>query len=105
MTTLITIIITSVLSAVLTLAIGYYVFKKHIEEDFRAALDKKLAEVGVALEERVKEGVRQGVLEGVAQIPSAEVIKDATDSVLKTGQTIVEGGLNSLLGTPGKRPR
>lgn len=102
MTTLMTIVFTALLSALLTWGAAWLVFTRFIwpqlEKDLDREIDIKVQQIGDALEARVREGVRKGVLDGVAQIPSAEVLRGTTENMVRTGQTIVEQGLNSILG-------
>ncbi len=103
MTTLFSILFTAVFSAALTLGAAWWVFKNYFLEDFQKALDEKVEEVGAKLEARVREGVRLGVIDGVAQLPTTEVLNKTTENVVRTGQTRVEQGLGSILG-PRKKP-
>lgn len=103
MTTLFSILFTAVFSAALTLGAAWWVFRTYFLEDFQKALDEKVEEVGAKLEARVREGVRLGVIDGVAQLPTTEVLNKTTENVVRTGQTLVEQGLNNILG-PRKKP-
>lgn len=107
MTTLITIIFTALLSALVTWGAAWLVFTRFIwpqlEKDLEAEINTKVQEIGDALEARVREGVRKGVLEGVSQIPSAEVLRGTTESMVRTGQSLVEKGVGTILGTTKKR--
>lgn len=100
------ILVSAGLSSFLTLGLIYYFFqtswRPRLERELRAreeALDRKLAEFGDEVEERV----RRGVLSGVASIPSTEVMREGTRSLAKTGMEIMEVGLDTLLGGPRSR--
>ncbi len=110
------ILASALLSSLLTLALGFYFFDRHykkrllVEIDGRAdayrqrfqeVLDDEVEKIGNTIETRV----RQGVLDAVASLPSSEVIRGTTQSVVQTGVDLVESGLSTFLGTrkPGKR--
>jgi len=103
------IVATAVLSAGLTTAGAYWLYRKRL----RRELDEQLAAALVQLEERlqaalgslgavVEERVRQGVVKGVASLPSSDVLADTTRTVAKTGVELAGGALGALLG---RRPR
>ncbi len=102
MTTLITIVFTALLSALVTWGAAWLVFTRFIwpqlEKDLNREIDVKVQQIGDALEARVREGVRKGVLDGIAQIPTAEVLRGTTENMMKTGQSLVEQGIGSILG-------
>ena len=54
------------------------------------------------LSENVEQSVERGLLKGVKQIPSAEVLRDTTRTLSKTGGELLEQGLG-LLGV--RKPR
>jgi len=92
---LITILSTAVLSSVLTLALAYWFVEKHLKRRFELRLKELQEELGSALQERVK----QGVVEGVASIPSTEVLKGTGQALSATAGDLVRSGLETLLGS------
>ncbi len=98
---------TAALSSALTLGLAYYLYRKRwlprLEEELRtreALLDEKLAAFG----ERLEGHVRRGIVDGVAALPSSEVIREGTRSLARTGLEVMNAGLDSLLG-PRSRKR
>ena len=87
-------VVTAVLSSALTLGIAYWAFERHFKQQILdhidEQVDKTLEELGQAVEERVK----QGVIDGVASIPSSEVIAGATRTAARSGVDLV----STLLG-------
>ncbi len=103
------------LSSLLTLALGFYLFDRHYKrrlmaeldqradayrQSFQEVLDDEAEKIGQTIETRV----RRGVLDAVASLPSSEVIKDTTQSVVRTGVDLVEAGLSTFLGTKPRKP-
>ena len=93
------VIITALLSSIFTVVLAWYVYKRYLARSVEAQLDARLEELGELIESRV----RKGVLDAVASIPSTEVLRGATDTVAKTGATLIQEGLNTLLGGRKKR--
>lgn len=91
-------ILTALASSLITVGILAWYFQRvllpRLERDFERLLRAATAELGREVEERVK----RGVLEGVAAIPSAEMLQQTTRTVAQTGVDLVGAGLNSLLG-------
>lgn len=103
--TLILASITAVLSAALTLGIGFVVFQRRwdrerqiLEDRLEERLTLALDELGVVIEERV----RKGVLDAIARIPSAEVLSGTTRTAAQAGADLVSYGLSALLGRRSK---
>lgn len=94
---------TALLSSVVTLWLVAVYFKRYLlpqlERDFQALIDRAIEDLGRTVEERVK----KGVLDGVASIPSAEMLQSTTRAAAQTGVDLVGAGLNALLG--GRRER
>ena len=100
-------LLAAVASSALTLGVAYYLFRTRwrprLEAELTARekeLDAKLAAFG----ERLEAHVRKGIVDGVAALPSSDVIREDTRSLAKTGVEIVSAGLDSLLGG-GRRDR
>ena len=106
----------AVLSSTLTLGLAYVVFEKRYKrrlqqevdervedylQSFRSTLDEEIEKAGKTLQARV----RQGVLDGVAALPSSEVIQGTTQSAVRAGVDIVEAGIKTFLGGQGRKPR
>ena len=91
---LFTILLTAGLSSVLTLALAYWLVEKHLKRRLELQMKELQEELGSALQERV----RQGVVEGVASIPSTEVLKGTSQALTATAGDLVKSGLDTLLG-------
>ena len=98
------ILATALVSSLLTLWAIAHFFNHHLlprlERDFQQKIDLAIDEMGRTVEERVK----RGVLDGVAAIPSAEMLQSTTRAAAQTGVDLVGAGLNALLGG-GRRDR
>ncbi len=104
METLLTVLATAILSSALTLAIAIHYFrtraKPHYDKAVSDAIERFKAEVGPAIEQRVK----QGVLEGIKSLPTREVLRDTTRTIAKTGLDIVGDGLKIATRSRPRRP-
>ncbi len=104
LTELAKIVATAILSSALTLWLVTLFFNRYLlprlERDIQAQLDRAIAELGQTVEERVK----KGLLDGVAAIPSTEMLQNTTRAVTQTGVNLVGAGLSALLGG-GRRER
>lgn len=102
--TLFTIIATALLSSIFTLAIGFYILRKHAgtryDNAVKDAIERFKVEVGPEIEQRVK----QGMLEGVKSLPSKEVLRDTTRTIAKTGLDLVGDSLKLATRSRSKRP-
>ena len=92
---LITILSTAVLSSLLTLVLAYWWLDRHLRQRLEHRMEELQEELGVALQERV----RRGVVEGVASIPSTEVLKGTGQTLTATAGDLVRSGLSTFLGT------
>lgn len=91
---LLTILLTAVLSSLLTLGLAYWYFDRRLKR----RLDQRLTELQEEFGSVIQERVRRGVLEGVASIPSAEVLKDTGQTLSTAAGDLVRNGLGTLLG-------
>ncbi len=87
-------IITAVLTSAATLGAAWWLFEKRYRERLEQALEEQLAGLGDLIEDRV----RRGVLRAVADLPPTAVLRETTTAVTRTGASLVEDGLNVLLG-------
>jgi hypothetical protein len=98
------ILATALLSSAVTLWLVALYFRRYllpqVERDFQQVIDRAIEEMGRTIEERVK----KGVLDGVASIPSAEMLQSTTRAAAQTGVDLVGAGINALLGG-GRRDR
>lgn len=103
LTVILQIVATALLASAFTLAmIAFYLerfFLPRLERDFQTQIDRAIEDLGRTVEERVK----KGLLDGVASIPSTEVLQNTTRAVTQTGVDLVGAGLSALLG--GRRDR
>jgi hypothetical protein len=90
---LLTILSTAVLSSLLTLALAYWYFDRRLKR----RLDQRLSELQEEFGSVIQERVRRGVLEGVASIPSAEVLKDTGQTLSTAAGDLVRSSLGTLL--------
>lgn len=88
------VIATAILSSATTLGLAYWVFKRYLKNELEAKLQQLKDDVGEIIEVRV----RKGFLDGVASLYSAEGIRDTTRNMAKTGVTLVNDRLSSILG-------
>jgi len=93
-TTLITIITTAFITSVTTITICHFYFEKKIKHQLDDKIENSIEKLGDVVEEKV----RQGIINGVASIPSREVLLDTTRTIAKTGADIVEEGLSTFFG-------
>ncbi len=110
------ILTSALMSSLVTLALGFYLFDRHYKKRLLLAIDERaeayhrrfqkvLDDEVERLGETIETRVRQGVLDGVASLPSTAVIQETTQSVVKTGVDLMDAGLSTFLGTKktGKR--
>ena len=90
---LLTILSTAVLSSLLTLALAYWYFDRRLKR----RLDQRLTELQEEFGSVIQERVRRGVLEGVASIPSTEVLKDTGQTLSGAAGDLVRNSLGTLL--------
>ena len=101
-------LLTALCSSLLTWCIAWWVYRSSLE----SKLDRRLEQLQVEFEARVKSGVTaaalellpelrkqvsQGFVEAVAQSRAAGLVED-TAKVVSAGAGIVETGLNALFG-------
>ena len=91
----VTILSTAVLSSLLTLALVYWWIDRHLKRRLERRWSEMQEELGAELQERV----RRGVVEGVASIPSAEVLKGTGQALSVSAGELVRSGLDAFLGS------
>lgn len=89
---------TALLSSTLTLGAAWWLWRNHLQTAVKASLAEEIDALGEVVESRV----RAGVLDAVSSIPSRDVIAETTRNVTRTGASLLEEGLGSLL-RPGRR--
>lgn len=94
----IAVLMAAVLSSALTVWLLHWVFENRVRDELEDAVDAKLSAAMAELSVLIREKVRQGVLDGVAAIPSAEVLKGTGRTVTDTAADLVKGGISALLG-------
>lgn len=103
LTELAKILATALVSSLVTLWMIALFFNRvllpRLERDFQEKIDLAIEEMGRTVEERVK----RGVLDGVAAIPSTEMLQNTTRAAAQTGIDLVGAGIDALLG--GRRDR
>lgn len=114
MSPLLTMLATAALAAVMTLGLAAIAWRGWLAPAFErrlaAAVETAKAELRAELEtasrdlgEEIERRVRRGVIDGVAAIPSSEVVQGATRTVARTGAEILGAGLETLLGRDRRR--
>jgi len=88
-----TVLLTAVLSSVLTLALAYWFVDRRLKRRLEQRMTELQEEFGTMIQERV----RRGVVEGVASIPSAEVLKGTGQTLSATAADLVRNSLDTLL--------
>lgn len=95
------ILLTSVLSAGLTLAVAFAVYRWRIKPRVDAGIEQLNRQVA-DLERRVANGVRQGITEALRDLPD-KAVRSTTQSVMRIGVDLVEGGLGGILSDRSRR--
>lgn len=88
------VIATAILSSATTLGLAYWIFQRYFRRELAEQLGKLKEEVGEIIETRV----RKGFLDGVTSLYSPDAIRDTTRNMAKTGVTLVNDRINSILG-------
>ncbi len=91
-------LLTAVLTSAITLGVGYWIYDRHLKARVQQAVDEKIEKLGATMEERV----RNGIVQGVASIPSVEVIRGTTRTMAETGVNIIGESLGAIFGKPRK---
>jgi len=86
---LITIVLTSLLTSLLTLVGGWYVFERYLKARYWAEVDAKAEEIGREFKQQVSDGVREGIGNGLADLRD-KAAKTATQTPID----ILEDSLN-----------
>lgn len=94
------IIITAVLCAACTVGAASWYVARIVEPRFRQLLDERTEALAQTIEARVKAGVETGIQSGIEKAASADTLVRATRSATRSGASLVEDGLNVLLGAP-----
>ena len=94
------IIVTAVICALCTIGAAAWYVARVIEPRFRKILDARSDEFASTVEARVKAGVEEGIKSGIEKAASADTLVRATRTATRSGASLVEDGLNVLLGTP-----
>jgi hypothetical protein len=94
------VVLTAILSCALTLGVAALYFRNVAEPRLRASYEEQIEHLGDLVQERV----RAGVLDALNSVAKGDPLVKATRTVTRTGASLVEEGLNVLLGG-GVRPR
>ena len=92
-------VILAPVTSALTLGVGWWIYDRRLKSRVSAAVDEKIEQLGATMEARVKNGIK----EGVAAIPSAEVIRGTTRTMTETGVDIIGESLGAIFGKPRKK--
>jgi HAMP domain-containing protein len=94
------IIVTAVLCAACTVGVAAWYVSKVLEPRLQKMVDARSEALAQTIEARVKAGVEAGIQSGIEKAASADTLVRATRSATRSGASLVEDGLNVLLGTP-----
>jgi hypothetical protein len=87
-----TVFATALVSSLLTLGLAAALFHFRLKARLARYAESFLRQLG----ENVEQSVERGLLKGVKQIPSAEVLRDTTRTLTRTGGDLIEQGLDFL---------
>ena len=93
-------VVTAVLSSACTLAAAWWFWERRLRRRLEERLETVREELGATIQQRV----RQGILDGIAAIPTAEMLRGTQKSLADAAAELVRGGLSSLLGSSPRRP-
>lgn len=96
------IVLTALLTSAFTLGAAWLVFQRHLKARLEEAIEAKAAELSAVLEARVRDGVRRGIRDGLVDLPS-DVMRKTRRGITETGAGLLGDGINTILGTPGRR--
>ena len=96
---ILSILLTALLSSLLTLGLGYWIFDRRLKQRLLDEIDHHVAAAVEEMGREVEERVKRGVIEGVASLPSTEVLAGAGRTAARSGVDLV----STLLGM-GRRP-
>jgi len=86
---LLTIVLTSLLTSLLTLAGAWFVFERYLKARYWAEVDAKADEIGNQFKQQVSDGVREGIANGLTDLRDK-----ATKTATQTPFDILEEGMN-----------
>ncbi len=96
------IVLTAVLTSAVTLGAAWLVFQRYLKARLNEAIEAKATELSAVLEARVRDGVRRGIRDGLVDLPS-DVMRKTRRGITETGVGMLGDGINTILGTPGRR--
>lgn len=89
-----TAVLSAVFSSVLTVWLAWFFFRRYL----RVQLERRLQDYHEDMGRIVENRVRKAVAESLNDANSAEVLRDKTWQVARTGADIVNDGISALLG-------
>ena len=92
-------VVAALLSSLFTVALAWLVFERRV----RGPLERRLADLQERLGETIRRQVRQGILDGVASLPTSDLIQKAQRAMTDTAADFLRGGLGVLMGEPPDR--
>ncbi|MCG8462570.1 MAG: hypothetical protein MI919_40310 [Holophagales bacterium] len=90
----------ALLSSLITLALAYGIFVRVLRPRLEEHVDRQVQTAIEDLGKEVEARVKRGVVDGVASLPSTEVLAGATRTAARSGVDL----MGTLLGV-GRRPR
>ena len=97
-----TILVTSIISALITLTVVaawmHFIVSPRVGADLEVLLREQAERAADLMAEKVEEGVRRGVIDGVTSIPTREVLQGTTRNIARTSVEIVESWLGQIFG-------
>lgn len=91
------------LSSLLTTLFLYFLYKRRIEPSLSQKVEQ-LKLIAVEMESNIASGVKKGMMESIRELP-AHTFRETTQSFVKMGSGLVEGGLSSLFNDGQRKPR
>ncbi|RZU37081.1 hypothetical protein EV700_2950 [Fluviicoccus keumensis] len=94
MSTLIIVIATAILSSLLTLTFGYWIFRRFWERDMEVRFRQLHDDIGRTVETRV----RRAVTESLSDPRPADMLRETTWKAAKSGSDLLSDSLSNLIG-------
>lgn len=88
------VLLTSALTSLLTIWLGYLIFNRYFKDSLLEYIDQQVEAAVDEMGREVEERVKQGVVDGVASLPSTEVLAGAGRTAARSGVDLV----STLLG-------
>lgn len=98
---LVFVLLTSVVTAVITIWSAWLLFRHVMRRQLAEELDNRTQKFAHLLEERISEGVRQGMKTGLSEV-AAETVANSPRDLTKAGLGLIEETISTVFGRSGK---